>query len=86
MTTDKPIIHTPTKEQMTQIEAGFIKTYGKSYNRMRKSELALMIANQSTNYKKIEEQANKIAVLGITMKRQRDVFKKLLRRRDGKDD
>ena len=50
---EKPQIQIPTKEQMTQIEASFIRTYGRSYNRMRKSELALMIANQSTNYKKI---------------------------------
>lgn len=86
MTTDKAIIHTPTKEQMLQIEAGFIKTYGKSYNRMRKSELALMIANQSTNYKKIEEQANKIAVLGIMYHKRWKNLVKIVRRKDGKDD
>ena len=83
--TENKII-TPTKEQMVQIEASFIKTYGKSFNRMRKAELALMIANQSTNYKKIVGQAEYISKLGLTMKRQRDVFKKLLRKRDGKDE
>ena len=61
--TDK--IPAVTKKQMVEIEASFIKAYGKSYNRMRKSDLAIMIANQSTNYKKIEEQANRISGLGI---------------------
>lgn len=79
-------IPTPTKEQMTQIEAGFIKTYGRSYNRMRKSELALMIANQSSNYKKIEEQANKIAYLGIMYKKRWQGLVKIVRKKDGKDD
>jgi len=82
---EKPQIQIPTKEQMTQIEASFIRTYGRSYNRMRKSELALMIANQSTNYKKITEQAEYIAKLGLTMKRQRDWFHKLCRKKDGKE-
>jgi hypothetical protein len=72
-----------TKEQLKQIEASFIKTYGRSYNRMRKAELAVMVANQSSNFKKISEQAGYIATLGAIMQRQRDVFKNILRRRDG---
>jgi len=72
-----------TKEQLKQIEASFIKTYGKSYNRMRKAELAVMVANQSSNFKKITEQANYVATLGAIMQRQRDVFKNIIRKRDG---
>jgi len=62
MTTDN--IQKPTREQQLQIEAGFIKAYGKSYTRMSKAELATMVANQSINYRKMEEQANQVAVLG----------------------
>ena len=83
MTTDNII--TPTKEQMTQIEAGFIKTYGKSYNRFQKAQLALMIANQSTNYKKIEEQANKIAHLGVMYKKRWKGLVKIVRKSRGLD-
>jgi len=68
-----------TKEQLTQIEASFIQTYGRSYNRMKKSDLALMIANQSTNYKKIEEQANKIAQLGIMYHKRWKTLVKIVR-------
>lgn len=78
--------YTPTKEQMVQIEAAFIRSYGRSYNRMQKAQLALMIANQSTNYKKIEEQANKIAVLGIMYKKRWEELVKIVRKKDGKDD
>jgi hypothetical protein len=59
------IIPQPTKKQAVEIEASFINTYGKSFNRMKKAELALMVATQSTNYKKIEQQAHNIANLGI---------------------
>lgn len=72
-----------TQEQLKQIEASFIKTYGRSYNRMRKAELAIMVANQSSNFKKITKQAEYIARLGMIMKKQRDVFKNNLRKRDG---
>ena len=58
-------IQKPTREQQLQIEAGFIKAYGKSYTRMSKAELATMVANQSINYRKMEEQANQIAKLGF---------------------
>jgi len=84
MTTDNKI-PTPTKEQMVQIEASFIKTYGKSFNRMRKAELALMIANQSTNYKKIEEQAHKIAGLGIMYHKRWEGLRKIVRKKEGKE-
>jgi len=73
-----------TKEQMKQIEASFVKSYGKSFNRMRKADLALMVANQSSNYKKIMEQAQYIAKIGIIMQNQRDIFRDQLRKRDGK--
>jgi hypothetical protein len=76
--TDK--IPTVTKKQMVEIEASFIKAYGKSYNRMRKSDLAIMIANQSTNYKKIEEQANRISGLGIMYMNRWKSLVKIVRR------
>ena len=78
-------VQSPTREQAKQIEIGFLQTYGKSYRKMKKDQLALMVANQSSNYKKMEEQAYKIAELGHIMMKQRDVFRKILRKRDGKD-
>ena len=77
-------VQSPTREQAKQIEIGFLQTYGKSYRKMKKDELALMIANQSSNYKTMEAQAYKIAELGHIMMKQRDVFKKILRERDSK--
>lgn len=82
--TNTQVIPQASKEQMVEIEKSFIRSYGRSFNRMKKADLALMIANQSTNYKTIEAQAQKISILGLTMKRQRDVFHKMLRKRDGK--
>ncbi|MFQ5788617.1 MAG: hypothetical protein ACE5H1_11635 [Thermodesulfobacteriota bacterium] len=72
-----------TKDQLKQIEASFIKTYGKSYNRMRKAELAVMVANQSTNFKNVIMEAQKVSQIGLIMQRQRDVFRNLLRRKAG---
>lgn len=80
---EQPKIPVVTKEQLKQIEASFIKTWGKSYNRMKKAELAVMVANQSSNYKKILEQAQYIAKIGAIMQGQRDTFRNILRKRDG---
>ncbi len=57
-------IPSPTPIQRAQLSKGFIDKYGISWKDMRKEQLALMVANQSTNYRKIEEQANYIARLG----------------------
>lgn len=78
------VIPQPTKQQAIEIEASFIRSYGKSYNRMRKADLALMVANQSSNYKKIEEQANKISVLGIMYMNRWKGLRSIVRRNQGK--
>ncbi len=78
-------IETPTPAQAKEIETAFLKSFGVTYNKMQKKQLALMVANQSMNYKKMEEQARKIAQIGITMQRQRNWFHKLCRKKDGLD-
>ena len=72
-------IQSPTREQALQIEAGFIKAYGKSYTRMSKKDLACMVANQSKNYQKMEEQAHKIAELGYMYKMRWEKLVKIVR-------
>jgi len=66
-------------------EIAFEQAYGKSYRKMRKEELAQMIVNQSINVNKYKEENYKVAILGLTMKRQRDWFHKLCRKKDGKE-
>lgn len=79
-------IQKPTREQQLQIEAGFIKAYGKSYTRMSKRELATMVANQSMNYKKMEEQAHKISTLGMMYYKRWKDLRGIVRKKEGKDD
>lgn len=74
-----------TTKQLLEIEAAFIKSYGRSFNRMKKADLAIMIANQSTNYKKIEEQANKIAGLGVMYYKRWKGLVGIIRRERGLD-
>jgi len=77
-------IQVPTREQALQIEAGFIKAYGKSYTRISKRELATMVANQSKNYKKMEEQAHYIARLGMMYHKRWLHTRGVARKKDGK--
>ena len=78
-------VQSPTREQAKQIEIGFLQTYGKSYRKMEKDELALMIANQSSNYKTMEAQAYKIAELGQMYMNRWIVLRTIIRKRDGKE-
>ena len=71
----------PTREQRKHLETAFLKSFGLNYTKMRKEDMALMILNQSTNYQKIAFDAVSISKIGLAMKRQRDHYHKLIRKK-----
>jgi len=69
----------PTQDQKKSMEIGFMRSFGKSYNKMKKAELALMVINASNNYKKAYTAGVKVVQIGLAMKRQRNWYHKLIR-------
>ena len=68
-----------TPGQRKNLEIVFLKAFGKTYNKIRKEDMAFMIVNQSMNNKKLTEDMIQMAGIGLAMKRQRDYYLKLIR-------
>ena len=83
MSSFQPIPH-PTTDEKKKIEIIFMQAYSKSFRQMRKEDMALMVVNQSHNYKKMEKQAHEVVKIGMAMKRQRDYYLKLIRKYNDK--
>ena len=83
MSSFQPIPH-PSKDEKKRIEILFMNAYGKPYRQMRREDMALMVVNQSHNYKKMEKQAIDVVKIGLAMKRQRDYYLKLIRKYNDK--
>jgi hypothetical protein len=82
--TDKVPIPSPTMDQKIRLKAKFEESFGKSYNKMQKEQLALMILNQTANINQTNNEILKGYHLYAAMKRQRDWFHKLCREKNGK--
>ncbi len=83
MSNFQPIPH-PSTDEKKKIEILFMQAYSKSFRQMRKEDMALMVVNQSHNYKKMEKQAHEVVKIGLAMKRQRDYYLKLIRKYNDK--
>lgn len=67
------------KDDKKNLEIVFMKSFGKSYNKLKKEELAMMIFTLQQNYNKLHNDAYNVTRIGLAMKRQRDHYHKLLR-------
>jgi len=74
----------PSIQQKKAIEIAFLKHFGTAYNKMKKEDLAFMVMNQSSNVQKLQWTANEVTKIGMAMKRQRDHYHTLIRKKDGK--
>lgn len=70
----------PNTEQRKQLETVFMKSFGQSYRKMSKDQLALMVFTLQMNLNKLNKEGYEVARIGLAMKRQRDHYHKLLRK------
>lgn len=69
----------PDAKERKALEIAFLQSFGKSYTKLRKEDLALMVFTQSANYQSLGKNVEQVAQIGIRMKTQRDWFHKLCR-------
>ena len=70
----------PNNEQRKQLETVFMKSFGQSYRKMSKDQLALMVFTLQMNLNKLNKEGYEVSRIGLAMKRQRDHYHKLLRK------
>jgi len=72
----------PTLDERIKLESKFTDAFGMSHRKISKDSLALMIVNQTANVNKTNRDAVMIAKIGLAMKRQRDWYLKLIRKKN----